>query len=113
MFPACLDRDLESLGFTEELQVYSFAHRTGKPSQRLYEISERRLAQIGIEAGEVLYVGNDRLKDIWPAQAVGFRTALFAGDRRSLRWREDDDRVGEVKPDLVVTGLSQIEACLA
>lgn len=52
------------------------------------------------------------LKDVWPAQAVGFRTALFAGDARSLRKRDEDERIRGVVPDLVVTELSQIAGCL-
>jgi putative hydrolase of the HAD superfamily len=53
-------------------------------------------------------VGNDMLKDIWPAARLGCKTALFAGDRRSLRLREDDERCRELEPDLVVDDLSQL-----
>ncbi len=61
---------------------------------------------------EILYLGNDIRNDIWPAQAEGFRTALFAGDRRSLRLRADDPDCGNVRPDWVVTGLEQLPARL-
>lgn len=113
MFPAFLHEDLEGLGFARELQVYSFEHREGKPSPRLYEVLARNLGKISIQPVETLYVGNDLLKDIWPAGKTGFRTALFAGDRRSLRWREDDSRVDGISPDLVITELSQIPDCVA
>jgi putative hydrolase of the HAD superfamily len=56
----------------------------------------------------VLYIGNDIRNDIWPADRLGCRTALFAGDARSLRLREDDERLSDVKPDRVVTALGQI-----
>ena len=48
------------------------------------------------------------LKDIWPATQLGFKTALFAGDARSLRLREDDERCRGLKPDLVIDRLSQL-----
>ncbi|MCB1231925.1 MAG: HAD family hydrolase [Verrucomicrobiae bacterium] len=109
LFPAFLgDRDLAALGFDDWLQVYSYQQREGKPSRRLYEVLAERLNERDLTPGEFLYVGNDRRNDIWPAQAVGFRTALFAGDRRSLRLREEDHRVTDVTADLVVTDLRQL-----
>lgn len=114
LFPAFLDgRDLAALGFDERLAVFSFQLREGKPSTRLYEILAENLAEQGIAPDEVIYVGNDLRNDIWPAQLVGFRTALFAGDARSLRWREDDPRVEGVIPDLVITELAQLIAVLS
>ena len=35
-------------------------------------------------------------------------TVLFAGDKRSLRWREGDPLVEGCKPDAVITDLRQI-----
>jgi putative hydrolase of the HAD superfamily len=48
------------------------------------------------------------LNDIFPAKITGFQTALFAGDKRSLRRRTDDPRCRNLKPDLVVTDLGQL-----
>ena len=45
--------------------------------KQLGELGEQ-LAEEGIAAREVLYVGNDMLNDVAAASAVGFRTALFA-----------------------------------
>jgi putative hydrolase of the HAD superfamily len=53
-------------------------------------------------------VGNDIFNDILPAAAEGFQTALFAGDRRSLRLRSEDARCAGVQPDLVITDWRQI-----
>ena len=108
LFPAFLEGDREALGFAPDLQVYSFEEREGKPSQRLYEKLAEKLRVRLIEPSETLYVGNDMRNDIWPAKELGFRTALFAGDQRSLRWRKDDPRVAEVTPDLIVTDLRQL-----
>ncbi len=107
LLPALINHSLAELGFHEELQVYSYQQREGKPSKALYEILAAKL-----DPATVLYVGNDMRNDIWPANAVGFVTALFAGDGRSLRWREDDARVAGVNPDLIVTRLPQLLDCL-
>ncbi|MHC4986693.1 MAG: HAD family hydrolase, partial [Planctomycetota bacterium] len=67
----------------------------------------------GIEPGQALYVGNDVRNDIAPARSLGMRTALFAGDARSLRLRADDPDCGGAQPDAVVTALPQILELLA
>jgi putative hydrolase of the HAD superfamily len=52
------------------------------------------------------------LNDIYPARKAGFKTALFAGDQRSLRMRSDDPRCRDLTPDLVVTDLGQLIAVI-
>ena len=111
LFPALTDRNLEEFGFTLSSCVWSWVLKEAKPSQRLYQLLLDRLPE-GIAPTECLYVGNDMRNDIAPAQAVGMRTALFAGDARSLRWREGDPPVEGVEPDLIVTHLHQVLECL-
>ncbi|MEM6654457.1 MAG: HAD hydrolase-like protein, partial [Planctomycetota bacterium] len=103
-----LGDSLSRLGFDESLCVWSYAHRLAKPGTFLYEQSAAALAERSIAPQQVLYVGNDMRNDVWPASRVGFRTALFAGDARSLRLREDDQQVAGVEPDAVLTDLRQI-----
>ena len=62
--------------------------------------------------GNILYIGNDMLKDIWPAAELEMKTALFAGDKRSLKWRRDDNRCKNLQPDLVLTKLPQLLQCI-
>ena len=112
MFPAFLGRDLEGLGFWPDLQVYSYQEREGKPSTALYEKLATRLQAHAITPRETLYLGNDRRNDVWPAQQVGFKTVLFAGDQRSLRWRRDDERLANVQPDAVINGLWELTTLL-
>lgn len=56
----------------------------------------------------MLFIGNDRLKDIYPAHRVGMKTCLFAGDQRSLRLREGDSMVQGIEPDFIVDDLQQL-----
>ncbi|HLA86256.1 MAG TPA: HAD family hydrolase [Thermoguttaceae bacterium] len=102
----------EPLGFDPALQFYSYQHGWGKPSRRLFEMAVHELAERSIRPAEALCVGNDMLNDVLAARDVGFRTALFAGDARSLRLREDDPQVKEVKPDLILTRLGQLLECI-
>jgi putative hydrolase of the HAD superfamily len=108
-----LGADLSKLGFHEDLLIFSYRQGCAKPSPELFETAAGRLAGMGIEPSAVLYVGNDMLKDIHPARSVGFQTALFAGDRRSLRLRREDPRCRPLTPDLVVTDLMQLAGHLS
>ena len=108
MFEALTGETMESLGFEKDLSIWSYRERYGKPTIDLYTKLAATLLEKGIHAPEILYVGNDIRNDIWPAQTVGFLTALFAGDRRSLRMREKDPACFNVKPDAIVTDLSQV-----
>ena len=108
LFSALLEKTHLELGFSAELCIFSYQHGQAKPGQRLYELARDSLADVAVAPHEVLYIGNDMLKDVWPARSVGFKTALFAGDARSLRLREDDARVAGIKPDIIVNDLLQI-----
>jgi putative hydrolase of the HAD superfamily len=109
MFPALLDAELGQFGFDPDLCTWSFETLEAKPSIALFQRTITALEiHHGIPADEILYVGNDMLKDIWPAQVTGCRTALFAGDSRSLRLRGDDERCRDTVPDIVITELSQL-----
>ncbi len=92
---------LASLGgiaelFAPELTILSFQHGIAKPSPELFQILTDRLAGRCISPEETLYIGNDPIRDITPAAAHGFQTALFTGHPESLR-------PGDCKPDLTLT----------
>lgn len=107
VFPALLEKNLDQLGFVPELRYYSFGHGCAKPGRALYQLAETGLKKRNIAPSEVLYVGNDMRNDIWPAAEIGFRTALFAGDKRSLRLRTDEQK-DQPAPDAIITHLNQI-----
>jgi len=108
LFRWFLNEDPQGLGFDSDLIFYSYCYETAKPSATLFEMAAGRLAGRGIQPNAVLYLGNDMLNDIYPARNAGFQTALFAGDKRSLRLRAEDTRCRDLKPDLVVTDLGQL-----
>jgi putative hydrolase of the HAD superfamily len=108
LFPAYLQMSLENLGFDPDLCVFSYRLLEAKPSPRLFRRTLEVLIPRGIQAQQVLYVGNDRLNDIWPAAQMGMKTALFAGDSRSFRPREADPRVRHVREDVLLTSLEQL-----
>jgi putative hydrolase of the HAD superfamily len=109
LFSALLGASPGRLGFRSRACIWSYRLLEAKPSRRLFRLAAAELKQrSGIEPAEILYVGNDMLNDIWPARACGFRTALFAGDARSLRLRHDDPRCRDLAPDALLTGLPQL-----
>jgi len=112
LFPALLGGPAERWGFDRDLQYYSYRHGLAKPGLDLYEMAGEALEGRGVGRAEVLSVGNDMLNDIHPAARVGFRTALFAGDRRSLRLREGELPLDGLEPDLVLTHLGELGECL-
>jgi len=100
---ALFGKPLEELGFENELCVFSYKELKAKPSADLFQGLEK-----SVDLSNALYVGNDMLNDIWTASQAGCRTALFAGDQRSLRLREKDKRCKKLVPDAVVDHLHQI-----
>ena len=113
LFESYLQADIQQLGFCPDCNVWSYKALEGKPSTQLYiNAAEKLKSQHGIVPTEVLYVGNDIRNDIWPAQKIGFKTALFAGDQLSLRLRKDDPNCCEVTADIEITELQQILKCI-
>ena len=108
LFKWFLGSDLKGLGFDPDLVYYSYKLEIAKPSAMLFQIAAQKLKERGILPLNVLYIGNDMLNDIYPAKDTGFQTALFAGDRRSLRLRVDDLRCKDLNADLVITDLDQL-----
>jgi len=96
-------------GFEEDLQIFSYKFLHGKPSTLLFQkILTTFTEKYQILPQEVLFIGNDALKDIYPAKKLGFKTALFAGDMRSYRPRENDPRIANMQADFLITDLRQI-----
>lgn len=112
LFPALLGATTDELGFRPDLVSFSYEHRIAKPDPHLFDGPLAALADQGIDSSEVVYLGNDMLNDVATAMAVGCMTILFAGDRRSLRLRENHPSVGALAPDSVVQTLEHAVAIL-
>ncbi len=109
LFPAFLSNPLATLRFEPSLCIWSYERLEAKPSIHLFQRAGEVLRhQYHCLPQETLYVGNDLLNDIWPARQVGWKTALFAGDTRSLRLRPHDPRCTHLDPDLILTDFSQL-----
>lgn len=111
LFPLLFDGSPEELGFA--FSVWSYREGEAKPSEKLYQNAAEWFAKAyNLEAGSLLMVGNDLRNDVAPAAAVGMKTALFGGDRRSLRLRADDPAYRDCEPDIILTALTQLREVL-
>jgi len=111
---ALTKRNISDLHLNNDLLHWSYEEKLKKPSKAFYSAFVDKLStdDLNLKPEEVLYVGNDMLKDVWAASETGLKTALFAGDKRSLKWRKDDERCKNLKPDIVITELTQILECV-
>ncbi|MFO8064340.1 MAG: HAD family hydrolase [Spirochaetota bacterium] len=114
LFPALLGREPGSLGLQQRLSAYSYREGRAKPSPQMFSspLSELRRSY-DIRPEQVLYVGNDMKNDMMTASRAGCRACLFAGDRRSLRAREDDEEASRTRPDAVILELRELGSMLS
>jgi putative hydrolase of the HAD superfamily len=104
LFEAFFGAPPEKLGFTPELLIYSYKMGEAKPSPRLFGRAAERLGSVGITPERCLCIGNDMRNDVSCALDAGFRAALFAGDGRSLRLREETGK----RPSYIVSRLGDL-----
>lgn len=107
-----LDLKMTQPCWVNDLTLFSYEEREGKPSAALYEKIRRNASDRGIKSQEILYIGNDFCKDVEPAQKAGFRAALFAGDQRSFRPGRKGIEFACQSADAVLTDLRQLELLL-
>ena len=95
--------------FDPDLTVFSYKHMRSKPDLYLFQLlKDQCQRKYGLFADEILFIGNDMFRDIFPAFLTGFKTALFAGDTKSLRLRQDKPELKKVVPDYIITDLMQL-----
>jgi putative hydrolase of the HAD superfamily len=95
-------------GFEPELSIYSYKILRGKPDTFIYEQLLHPLKERGWSPKDVLFVGNDMLKDIYAASQLGFKTCFFAGDKRAYRLRKKHEGAAQCRPDHAITNLNQL-----
>jgi putative hydrolase of the HAD superfamily len=108
LFKAFFGAGPEDLGFAPDLIAYSYEHGRAKPDPELFQVVLKHVQARGYRIDECLYVGNDMLNDVYGAKNVGMKGALFAGDRQSLRLREDNPLCRDLMPDLILDSLSDL-----
>jgi putative hydrolase of the HAD superfamily len=110
IFQALLEKSVRDSGFNDRLCIWSYQYLAAKPSPELFSIFMTRLRDEAgdYDPGQILFVGNDMKNDILPAANSGMKTALFAGDKRSLRLREGDTLCRGIRADVVLTDLRQL-----
>jgi len=104
VFTAVFGDTPRNLGFSTA--IWSFEMGIAKPDPNVFARFLQEIAPIPPQS--VLYVGNDMRNDVSAAARHGIRTALFAGDARSLRLREDDASLSAISPDAVLSDLRQV-----
>ncbi len=89
--------------FSEDFSFLSYKLGYSKPNPKIFEKAVDRLNDVDIKPEETLYVGNDIYNDIYGASKHGMRTALFVGDKQSIKISKEHDI--DIKPDLVIEQL--------
>lgn len=89
-------------------RVISADKKVKKPSEAFFRAAAQAAAGRGFDAAEVLHVGSSLTRDIAPAKKLGFRTALFAGDKNSLAATPEQLKDPAFRPDVLLTELPQI-----
>ncbi len=95
-------------GFEDDISVFSYKLLKGKPDTAIYKELLPSVEKRGIKPSEVMYVGNDMLKDIYASSELGFTTCFYAGDMRAYRLREDHPEASKIKPNYIITDLKQL-----
>ena len=98
--------------FASECSVLSYQEGVRKPSPSLFHACLERLSEQGIEPEQVLHVSNRLRDDLAVAKQSGMRTALYAGEKLSLKATREEVLDPELKPDRLLTDLGQIRDIL-
>lgn len=95
--PAGVVEQLGAVGFTADFIASSSAWGVSKPSPGFFQ---RVLAECGMDASRVLYVGDRLDNDVLPARACGMRTALIRrGPWGVIHSNRPDARLADVRID--------------
>ncbi len=90
------------------LRLISADCKARKPSGTIFQAAVTALAARGIAPSETLHVGSHLTRDIAPAKKLGMKTALFAGDKASLVADGEQLRDPALRPDVLLTELTQL-----
>lgn len=97
---------------SKDLCVLSGMVGSRKPSGRLFQAALEAVKARGLTPDQVLHVGSRLRDDLLGARKVGFKTALFLGDKASAQVDSEDLKNPETRPDVLLTELSQVSLFL-
>lgn len=101
--------DRLGLGGMFDVVVFSNEHGECKPLPSIF----RRLREgLGVEASEVVFVGDNLFSDVWGAKQAGMRAIHFDPPTRGTAVGPATRHVGEVVPDARITSLRQLPSIL-
>ena len=98
--------------FTPGCVTLSYDVGVKKPSRTLFVNALDAFSRLGLEPAEVLYVSSYWPDDLTVAKQLGFRTALFAGDKNSVRADAEEMFTSNLRPDRLLNDLAQIRNVL-
>ena len=92
--------------------VLSYQVGVRKPSKTLYQTLLQKTRESGMTPQEILYVSSRLDQDLAVAKSLGIQTALYAGDKSSLRATKEEIGNPKLRPDRLLTDLGQIAELL-
>ena len=92
-----------------ECMTLSYQVKLIKPSPSFYASAVESFRKIGIRPEEVLHISHRLKDDLAVAKKLGFRTALFAADKKTCHVTGSDVRDPELKPDRLISKISQVQ----
>jgi len=98
--------------FDAEGMTLSFVLGVRKPSPSIYKVSLEKYRALGIQPQQILHVGSRLAGDLSIAKKYGIQTVLYAGDKTSLAASKEDLSNSEIRPDRLITQLSQLRDIL-
>jgi putative hydrolase of the HAD superfamily len=91
--------------FENDLVFFSYEYAVAKPSQFLFRKLFDALYEFHVLPSQTVFVGNDLIADMKPAQEAGMRTAFFTGDHQSAFIHDCADKV---VPDIVFSTWNEL-----
>jgi FMN phosphatase YigB (HAD superfamily) len=101
-----------SILFRPELVVLSHREGVRKPSKSLFAAAYRRVKQLGLEPGQVLYITSRIPGDLEVAKFAGFHTAAYVGEKLGMDVATEHLQNPEMCPDRLLTSLDQVRDVL-
>jgi putative hydrolase of the HAD superfamily len=98
--------------FTAGTVALSYRFGVRQPAPTLFTEALEGFKRQGLKPAEILYISPRVHDELVVAKKLGFRTALYAGDKASLRASSSDMKDAAARPDRILTSLPQLRQIL-